>query len=629
MLKDFKWAAMKPNKFYSNSKIIAIIAFTFIFISLVIIYYTPPAVNYEISIYNVYPWYFWFFMLATIFVGQLIILKDIICESLEKKNGDWLLGLIVILIPIIILIFMPVFRGYPTYSTGDSFFHIGVIKDILQFGTIQEDIFYPNLHIITANLILITDGDVISLVNFIPRFFFFLAPISFYLFFLIILKNKNEIKFAMMLTGSFLFFGFSFMDLFPYYNSFIFMPIIMYLYFKRGVQKNTISYSLLFIIILISYIFYHPLNSLSLILVFLFLVIIFYIFPKIKYLNIIKFPEKVLKEKSLNILAFAVLLYCIWYLSFVTIVGSFYRVYKSIFYSLGGSTFGTQTASLTTYSPKLIDILRVIIYTYGAILIVCLLSLISLIYIFIMWWRNKQNFKIRFSIIFSGILFLIFAVYLAGSMFSNFIVEQNRFFVWLSIFSIILITIYFYYFISSSKTINIISKPFKKLVRIITICVILISITFLSTFTFYPSPISGTGFVNPQVPETEWKGTEWFQQHSNRQILTVEWGITIWRYYYAIFGIKNQKLKLPIGYTFQQPPDHFSYQSKTSLGEYYNENTYLIITHLGRIRYPEGNPGYERFWRFTPDDFNQLQNDKTLFRLYDNGDFEAYLIKNN
>jgi hypothetical protein len=153
----------------------------------------------------------------------------------------------------------------------------------------------------------------------------------------------------------------------------------------------------------------------------------------------------------------------------------------------------------------------------------------------------------------------------------------------------------------------------------------LLSLTFLSTFTFHPSLVNG--FVNEQVTNMDWEGTEWFKEHSNKQILIDELGISLWRYYYAIYGPKEYNLIMPVGYIYKQPPDHFNYLNKTFLGEYYNESKYIIITHLAKIRYPESYPDYKRLWRFTPDDFNQLESDETVFRLYDNGGFEAYFVK--
>jgi len=608
-------------------KVLAIIAFSFIILLLIIIIKTPPAFNYEISMYGAYPWYFWFLMLATVFIGQLIIFKVIFYKSSEKQYKGLLLGVIAILIPIIILLVLPIIRGYPTYGRGDHLSHIGEIKDIIQFGNIGQDNFYPNSHILTASSILVTGSGVITIVNFITRFFFILSPISIYLFFKIIFRKKNEMELALIFATSFLFFGTLCNYFAPFYQSFLLMLIILYLYFKRGSLKDNISFSILFIIIFISINFYHPLNSLLLIFILLFLAIVLYLSPKIKRVNLIEVPEKPLKEKSFNIVLFSTLVFFTWYFSFSSIVGSFYHVFSSIFYGTGGSFFESQVTAVVSYSPKLFDTLKMIVYNYGLLLIIDSLSLFSLIYVFIMRQRNKQSYKLRFCFVFSGIFFLVFSVLLAGSIFTDFIVGWNRFMLWLTIFSIILITSAFYSLLSDSKKRNTVNKPFKKLVTTTTVYVILISLTFLSIFTFYNSPL--TGDQNLQVSNTEWEGAEWIINYNDKQILIEDLGIFQGRFYSAILGIKEYNLIKPVGGIFKSPPDHFNYNNKTSLGEYYNGSRYMILTHLIKIIYPEVYPEYKRLWRFTPDDFNQLQNDNAVSRLYDNGGFEAYLVKSS
>jgi len=623
---------MKLGKWDLDSQAIAIIAFICIILSLLIIIITPPAAYYEISIYNVYPWYFWFFMLTAIFLGQLIVLKDIFYRVSEKNNKSWLLGISIILIPIVIFLALPLIRGYPTYGFGDHLSHIGEVKDILQYGTIADNNFYPNLHILTAGLTLMTGSNIISIVDFLSRFFFIFSPISMYLFYRILFNNENEMKFALIMASSFLFFGFYCKYIAPYNQSFLLIPMILYLYLKRGNPQNNVNFSILFIILLVSYTFYHPINLLLLLIIFSVFIFTYYLYPKISGVNFKESSKKKLKEKSLNVILFSILLFCIWYFSFASIVGSFQKVYLSIFYGVGESFFQAQTTSLTSYTPTLFDTLKIIVYTYGTLFIVGLLTMFSLIYILIKWWRNKQSYRLRFCLVFSGISFFVFTGLLATSIFADFIVNWNRFFTWVIIFSIILITLAsvpstFFSLHSNSKN-NKRIKTITKLITTIFVCSYLISLTFLSTFTFYNSSL--TGDVNLQVTKMNWVGVEWIIDYKNEQIDIAELGINHWRFSSAIYGVKESRLRgqsESAGRPIKPLPDHFSYHNKTSLGEYYNESIYLIITRLGRIRYPESYPNYKEFWRFTPQDFNQLQNDNTVFRLYDNGDFEGYLIK--
>jgi len=134
------------------------------------------------------------------------------------------------------------------------------------------------------------------------------------------------------------------------------------------------------------------------------------------------------------------------------------------------------------------------------------------------------------------------------------------------------------------------------------------------------------GDVNSQVTTMEWNGMEWLLDHGNKQNLIDELGIAQYRFSHAIYGWKENKM---IRRKDTNPPDHFGYDNRTSLGDYYNESRYLIITRLGKIRNPEMYPSYREIWRFTPQDFDKLQSDETVIRVYTNGDFETYLTRPN
>lgn len=241
--------------------------------------------------------------------------------------------------------------------------------------------------------------------------------------------------------------------------------------------------------------------------------------------------------------------------------------------------------------------------------------------------RNKQSFRLGFCLTFSGISFLVFGGLLVSAFFANFIVSWNRFLFWTTIFSIILITLFSYSLLSNSKYNKNPIKSIIKLVPTVIVCVFLISLTFLSMFTFYNSPLIGD--ANLQVTKMDWEGVEWIMDFKNKQIVVEELGITHYRYASAIYGKEEYYLIEPGDEIYKPIPDHFSYHNITSLGKYYNESRYMIITRSAKIRYPEAYPNYKELWRFTPSDFDQLQDDNSVNRVFHNGDFEAYLIRPN
>lgn len=217
-------------------KLLSILAFLFIELVITIIATTPSASGYEISIYEVFPWYFWFFLILSLAIGQIIIFLNIFNEN-TKKNKVWLIGLIIVLIASCILLSIPYSRGYVTYGRGDNLEHIGEAKDILFSGSIKPSNFYPSIHILTAVISLIGDINIIDVSNFLPRLFPFFFIFGFIIFSRFFLEKRDEFLLSIVFFSSVLFFGANGSYLAQFGQSFLLLPLILFLYFKRSTDR--------------------------------------------------------------------------------------------------------------------------------------------------------------------------------------------------------------------------------------------------------------------------------------------------------------------------------------------------------------------------------------------------------
>ena len=64
------------------------------------------------------------------------------------------------------------------------------------------------------------------------------------------------------------------------------------------------------------------------------------------------------------------------------------------------------------------------------------------------------------------------------------------------------------------------------------------------------------------------------------------------------------------------PPDHFNYSNKKMLGESYIEDKYLLLNELSRLLYPKVYSEYSHLWRFNDEDFNKLNLDQSVNKIY-------------
>jgi len=597
------------------TKILLNLAFIFIATSLIIITKTPPAKGYELSIYDAYPWYFWFLIIMAIFIGQLILIKNAIFSN--KNDKFWIFGFLVILISDIVLLFMPFIRGYSTFGRWDELTHIGHGIDIIKTGHIGELNFYPMDHILVVTLHYMVGAPVNYIINAIASIFSLFYIISFYLLVKQIFERKDEVLFVLAFT-SILLISHEHLTFAPSAQSFFLLPFVLYLYFKSRDLTHALEFNFLLIISLFLIVFFHPMTTLFLILVFLILEFCLFIRKNINKTQGFELP-KLPKRGSLNVISISFITFFIWYFSFSAIVNSFRSVLNWLLYESGRPEVKIYSKLIARAHPELSDLLKVIFHTYGQILILGFLSLIFSIYFFKIWKGNKNKAKqgLKFYHIFFSIGSLVFIVLSVIFFFNDFIIGFGRVSKYTLFFSSVLVGLGFYNLIKRSElSFN------RRCFGSILLCIVLISLLYFSTFNLYWSPIVKK--ENQQVSNAEIEGMRWFFDYRDRNLLIQELGLSQKRFHDAIYGIEVSKKNIRYGIN-AHPPDHFDYGNKTLLDNSYGKSCYLLVSYLGRIIYPEIYPEYEKFWRFTPNDFKVLESDITISKIYNNRNLNVYL----
>ena len=296
----------------------------------------------------------------------------------------------------------------------------------------------------------------------------------------------------------------------------------------------------------------------------------------------------------------------------------FRSVLNWLIYEIGKSELETYSELIARTQPDFFDLIEVILNKYGQIIILGFLSFIFLIYIFNIWRRHTSELKLKFYHIFFSISSSIFIVLSIIFFFNDFIIGFGRVSKYTFFFSSVFVALSFYLLFRKS-TFSFNKQRFKS----ISLCIILIFLLYFSTFNLYFSPITKSS--NQQVSEMEINSMTWFFDHLNEEMLIQEIGLSQKRFHDAIFGRAIPPKNIRYGVA-TLPVDHFGYINKTSLGDYYEDRRYLLISILGRISYPELHSKYEEQWRFTADDFCMLEKDNTVLRIYDNGNLNIYFV---
>ena len=576
----------------------------------------PPARGYEISIYRAFPLYFWGLVIATIFVGQLVIVRG----GVRSSNADryWIFGILLIMIVNLALLLMPLIRGYPVYGRGDVLTHLGTIRSIRTTGSLGTNV-YPILHVMVLSFSYLTGVESMRIINLVPPAASLVFLSSTYLL-LRELFDEAE-RFLFILPFSLLLFETTAHLLaVPYALSVLFVPLSLYLLVKEQRTSSSgtravLLVSLLFIILS------HPLTALFLLLI----VGSYALVARVPRIN-----ERIGLRGSVATLIFVIFLS--WYGNFA----GFYLRIISFFQAISGVGGGSSAlenygSTLSRTSPELIDLLELATFSYGTAAIT--MGLASLFLLVIgglllkgttpiddfnhpFFWTSILLF-VAFTVL--SVLFLVKNVIAAGFgrplMFARF-------------FAVIFSGLLFHFLWQHAGDIPPLkrfdSNTVESAIIVVFVAVLLVFTTIL-TFSVYFSPLQAD--YNHQVSEMELSGTEWAFEHRNEGLVFNEFGIAHYRFYHLFYGDRTQSETIRTSGTL--PPDHFGYDNGSRLGDHYHNNTYLMLTRLGRITYPTKFPDYREFWRFTPRDFQQLERDPTVARLYDNGEYNQYLIAEN
>lgn len=585
---------MEPRKL----RVATLFGVSQLLVAVAIVIATSTANQYEISLYRVYPAFFWILIVGAILTGLLVIVGS----ASVSEDRSWMFGLSLVLQSTALLLLLPIIRGYRTYGRSDPMTHIGFIRDIVTIGGIESNMYAP-IHLLGLAFSEVSGVELMTVALVIPPVFCAVYFGGMYYLLMELFESRKRVLFTLpfvllpVLKARYLFFR-------PFDFGIMLVPFVLYVFFKSR-RMPTPAVRTIFVVALIPSLLYHPLVALFLVIVFL--------------TSLLGGSINLRKEEftvPTSYFSISTAVYLGWYSGFSGIIGRFERVYDELFGPASGeSPVDSYTETTQQFSPDLIDLLRIGIIRYGIEGLLFGLGVLCIAFTVILLYQGRydlENFDILFMgtfVLFSfgGVIFLLF----------DLIVPHQRP-LQLAKISAIFLAGQFFYLVwrsvdrpSLRRSFNVGFSTF-----LITVLVLLV---VLSTFSLYPSPLQSTS--NQQVTEMELNGVEWTSQHNTITSDSPVFEMSYWRFQEGLYGSSthDEVMTYP-------PPDHFNYTEHQHLGQSFETDRSMIITRHGRILYPERYPDYPEYWRFTPADFERLEHDRTTERIYDSGDFTHYQI---
>ena len=611
---------MKIQSYLENRSIFKI-GLSLLMIIVIIILLCPISQRYEISIYNMYPWYFWISLIFIMLLGILVSINQVFNSKVSKF---WIRGYLLIIFTNMLILLLPLIRRYQCYSGIDVFIHIGLIKDIIHLGhfgapgMIGENV-YPILHIFISEIYFITNISPELLSMIIPIFFIIIYILSIYLLAKLISSTKNQII-LITIFGSLMSFGYQNSILFPSFDSFLLLPIVIFLYLKVKEKSHLLyEFRIILIIFLIFYPFIHPGEGTLFLVLSLLIIEIFFLIFRNKNLNVIINDKKNKKfysnywgkdfHSSFNLIILLIGVWLVWILNLSILKGLIYTLEK--LFNESNSEFSSISNTIQNVGMSNFELFNLTINTFGnAILFISLAIIFSLLII-------KKSYEQKRIDLYNALFIFLFASFFLVISFSFFFSIGfrgiQRSLVYLTFYATIL---------NGLLLLCIYNNKYKKIFFLLTV-IFLIICGSLTIFNAHPSP--KIKLPNPQVTQMEYTGMEWFFTHQNDDLLIDSRGVSQFGYANMIFGTSNIPKNIRAS---SSPPDHFGYNNHKLYGENINQERYYIDNIISRTISPEIFPEYQKFWTFNPQDFERMDKfDVSSSKLFSNGEFWVYLIR--
>jgi len=592
-----------------------IFQFTLIIAALYIIWKTPPASSYELSIYWSLSLGFWLFIITSILISIGII---IISAIFRINKTYWKLGILSLFISYLIILILPTFRGYVLYGRGswDILSHIGWTKSILYTKHIDIDDFYPVVHILLAELKYISNLPLNIGSLLISSYFSLLYIVFILVCSKTISKTENQMLFILALASP-LFFSFYHISIYPSLLSFFTVPLILYLFHKIESENfKKIKFAIIEIIMIFLIIFFHPMTAII-------VLVIMFVFKILEFIQIYYF-KITRKFNFIKLLLLTVGLFA-WVFSFYRGLKYIKRVHTWLLY---GTQYPSLMISYTSLASQInlntSQIIWLISIKYGGVFLYLILSILCLMYVVKRVITGKLNtFHFEFVYGFQFIVGLFFAI----ALFIGYSVEFNplriiRYPLLMAIF-LCGITLYDFFNFNILKSRN--SKRTKYIIVIFILAIVWLS-TIMGIFNLYPSPLIYE--PNQQLTKKENEGTRWFLEKRNTAIELTATAFNLRKYENYYFGFtlarKNRGPWNP-----NPIPSHFGYDiHKTSLDNILEKSCEYIITFeynkKAYLAFPKNIQPLVH--KYLNNDFKLLHLDNSVNKVYENTGFECWLI---
>lgn len=595
------------------TKLLSILLFICIVLAILLIQLNPVS-EYELSIYDsLFP------LGIILIVAPIIGGIGLVVHGLFRRNNQWQIGLLLIVLSSLIIVFLPYLKGYAFSDGGDHLFHLGYVKNILNTTQININDVYPVIHILIVQSSLITNISPEIMINFIGPLYYILFILFTYLCASEILSRKAAVLAAVASTVLFCYY---YNEIFPMGFAFITFPFVFYLHFKN---LNNRSYAVIFllVVIIVLMIIFHPVASFMLTAALFLMEIGNLVYQRFfinrKDTNSINLKQAAPFSLNFPMISMFGLTLWIWYR---------YDVWNSAVSSVA-NWFSAQlfvqpmTAAAQENFNKLglnlMDQFILFERLYGHTFIYLALTVITTFLIFKNLKQKVDNNREIFS--YSCVFLPAVGIWLIDYVRPLSILSSGRMITLVTAMFPVLVGVTLDRGIDSYRSRDLPHRAsFLKSTGTIAVGIVLSICSLIAIFALYPSPQTYKPYWG--ISYASFNGEAWLVKNGNPDLNMLSLSATspnsiaaaLWGTGEGEFLRANNP-----GIDF-----HFGYDLHQTLGESYAQDKYLFLVTSDKLLYTELWP---EVGRLNLTDFAKLENDYSIYNIYSNGESQDYYVR--
>jgi len=587
-------------------KIITTIGFILITLAMVVIY-NSPATGYEGSIYSATPLLVWVCLAISITCGIGIVVYQ--AYRKEASKNLWVLGLALILLSNTVILSLHILRGYALWGISyDPGSHLGrVIWWPMATGHIETGNFYPVAHIYTAQLSLVTGLNPVVWHQWTPVLFALLQIVFIYFIAKSVLANRWQVMLASV-AGTTLIYGW-YLSLTPNHLANMLFPLGLYLLI-RSFKPGSVSWKILFVIILFLFPPFHPIPAFALFIV----LATIWLAEKLLYLR----KGVTVADPVFQFNLPLTLLLLVW---IITWVSSFY-IWEGTIRNLqilvteGAPTpIESLIARVGPGTEHTYSVAAQFFRHYTGIIIYIILALAAFP---ILWKRIRNNENQTGLVALYGPMMTI-ATLIVAFHFLNLGFGPTRVLTYITILCTIFIGFTLFELMERMTYHN---NWWSRITPVILI-ILFVGLSFSSIAKLYPSMYILK--ANAQTTYSSIAGFDHLLHHKDPELAIAGFYITPHRYATMLLSpeeAKQHKIRSTVEHHLLF---HFGYDKHSRIGQSYDQNEYRVIARVDRIFCVEIKPELAELW-YLPEDFARLENDPSIDKLYANGEFDYWYV---